>query len=67
MRNHKDLQVWDKLSYHLSPWRDLGTLGTARFSRLTSGWEEVMKMLSSPSARVKEVSRPDILEQKAKG
>ena len=56
-----------ELSYHLLLCRDLGILETAEFSRLTSDLEEVMKMLSSLSTRVKGAARPSILELRAKG
>jgi hypothetical protein len=47
--------------------RDLEILETGPFSRLTSDLEEVMKMLSSLSARLKDGSRSSIFELKAKG
>jgi four helix bundle protein len=56
-----------ELSYHLLLCRDLGILGTAEFSRLTSDLEEVMKMLSALSGRVKGTLRPSVLELTAKG
>jgi four helix bundle protein len=56
-----------ELSYHLLLCRDLEILETGPFSRLTSNLEEVMKMLSSLSARLKDGSHPSILELKAKG
>ena len=42
-----------ELSYHLLLSRDLGLLESAVFLHLTSDLEEVMKMLSSLSARLK--------------
>ena len=42
-----------ELSYHLLLSRDIGFLGLAEFSDLTSHLDEVMKMLSSLSARLK--------------
>jgi four helix bundle protein len=56
-----------ELSYHLLLCRDLGILGTAEFSRLSSDLEEVMRMLSALSGRVKGGDRPSVLELKAKG
>ncbi|HTW58472.1 MAG TPA: four helix bundle protein [Terriglobales bacterium] len=56
-----------ELSYHLLLCRDLGILGTAEFSRLSSDLEEVMRMLSALSGRVKGSERPSMFELKAKG
>src|SRR3954447_8141755 len=56
-----------ELSYHLLLCRDLGILGTAEFSRLSSDLEEVMRMLSALSARVKGTMRSTLLELRAKG
>ncbi len=56
-----------ELSYHLILCRDLGILGTEKFSRLSSDLEEVMRMLSSLSGRVKGAGRSSVLELKAKG
>ena len=56
-----------ELSYHLLLCRDLGILGTAEFSRLSSDLEEVMRILSALSGRVKGGDRPSVLELKAKG
>jgi len=56
-----------ELSYHLLLCRDLGILGTAEFTRLSSDLDEVMKMLSALSRRVKATVRSTGLELKAKG
>jgi four helix bundle protein len=56
-----------ELSYHLLLCRDLGILGTAEFSRLSSDLEEVMRMLSALSGRVKGTLRSSVLELRAKG
>src|SRR5580700_1872903 len=56
-----------ELSYHLLLARDLGILGTAEFSRLSSDLEEVMRMLSALSGRVKGTLRSSVLELRAKG
>jgi four helix bundle protein len=56
-----------ELSYHLLLCRDLGVLGMAEFSRLSSDLDEVMRMLSALSGRVKGSVRPSGLELKAKG
>lgn len=56
-----------ELSYHLLLCRDLGILGTAEFSRLSAFLEEVMRMLSALSGRVKGTARAGVLELKAKG
>jgi len=56
-----------ELSYHLLLCRDLGFLGTEEFSRLSSDLEEVMRMLSSLSGRVKGAVQSRALELKAKG
>jgi four helix bundle protein len=42
-----------ELSYHLLLCRELGMLGAVEFSRLSSDLEEVMRMLSALSGRVK--------------
>jgi four helix bundle protein len=42
-----------ELSYHLLLCRDLGILGTTEFSRLSADLEEVMRMLSALSGRVR--------------
>ena len=55
-----------ELSYHLLLCRDLGILGTTEFSRLSSDLEEVMRMLSALSGRVKGAVRSSVLELKAK-
>jgi four helix bundle protein len=56
-----------ELSYHLLLCRDLGILGPAEFSHLSSDLEEVMKMLSALSGRVKGSVRSSVLELRAKG
>ena len=56
-----------ELSYHLLLCRDLGILGTAEFSRLASDLEEVMRMLSALSGRVRSTARSSGLELRAKG
>src|SRR5579863_7418789 len=56
-----------ELSYHLLLCRDLGILGTAQFSRLSSDLEEVMRMLSALSGRVKGTVRPTVFELRAEG
>jgi four helix bundle protein len=56
-----------ELSYHLLLSRDLGILGTAEFSSLSADLEEVMRMLSALSARVRGAARSSVLELKAKG
>jgi four helix bundle protein len=56
-----------ELSYHLLLCRDLGILGTAEFSRLSSDLDEVMRMLSALSGRVKGSVHSSVLELRAKG
>ena len=56
-----------ELSYHLLLCRDLGILGTAQFSRLSSDLEEVMRMLSALSGRVRGTVRRTVFELRAKG
>ena len=56
-----------ELSYHLLLCRDLGILSTAEFSRLSADLEEVMRMLSALSQRVRGFVRTSVLELKAKG
>ena len=56
-----------ELSYHLLLCRDLGILGTAEFSRLSADLEEVMRMLSALSGRVRGAAKSVFLELKAKG
>ena len=55
-----------ELSYHLLLCRDLGILGTAEFSRLSADLEEVMRMLSALSGRVRGTAQERVLELKAK-
>ena len=56
-----------ELSYHLLLCRDLGILGTTEFSRLSADLEEVMRMLSALSGRVRGIVQGSVLELKAKG
>ena len=56
-----------ELSYHLLLCRDLGMLEIAEFSRLASDVDEIMRMLSALSARVKGPARPSVLQLRAKG
>jgi len=56
-----------ELSYHLLLCRDLGILGTVEFSRLAADLEEVMRMLSALSGRVKGTVRSGVSELTAKG
>ncbi len=56
-----------ELSYHLLLCRDLGLLGSAEFSNLAGDLDEVMRMLSALSARVRGAARSSVLELKAKG
>jgi four helix bundle protein len=56
-----------ELSYHLLLCRDLGILGTEEFSRLASDLEEVMRMLSALSGRVRGTTRSGGSELRAKG
>ena len=56
-----------ELSYHLLLCRDLGILGDPEFSRLSADLDEVMRMLSALSGRVRVRSREGVLELKAKG
>jgi four helix bundle protein len=56
-----------ELSYHLLLSKDLGILGPAEFMRLASDLDEVMRMLSALSGRLKSSARPSVLELRAKG
>jgi four helix bundle protein len=56
-----------ELSYHLLLCRDLGILGPVEFSRLSSDLEEVMRMLSALSGRVKGAVHSRVSELRAKG
>ena len=56
-----------ELSYHLLLCRDLGILGTGEYSRLSADLEEVMRMLSALSARVRDAARSSVLALKANG
>src|SRR5579864_6657355 len=55
-----------ELSYHLLLCRDLGILGIAEFSRLSADLDEVMRMLSALSGRVRGTPKASVLEPKAK-
>ena len=55
-----------ELSYHLLLCRDLGILGTAEFSRLSADLDEVMRMLSALSGRIRGAAKASVLELKAK-
>jgi four helix bundle protein len=56
-----------ELSYHLLLCRDLGILGATEFSRLSSDLEEVMRMLSALSGRVRGTVASGVSELRAKG
>ena len=56
-----------QLSYHLLLCRDLGFLEGARFSSLAADLDEIMRMLSALSGRVKCSARSGVLELRAKG
>jgi len=56
-----------ELSYHLMLSRDLGMVGTAEFSKLASDLEEIMRMLSALSGRLKTPARARGFEPRAKG
>jgi four helix bundle protein len=56
-----------ELSYHLLLCRDWGLLGAEQFNHLASATEEIMRMLSALSARVKTSGSRGILELRAKG
>ena len=56
-----------ELSYHLLLCHDLGILGTTEFSKLSADLDEVMRMLSALSARVRGTATRGVLELKAKG
>ena len=56
-----------ELSYHLLLCRDLGLLQAEAFVRLSSDTEEVMKMLSALSSRVKGSAKRSVFELKAQG
>ncbi len=56
-----------ELSYHLLLCRDLGLLRAEEFSHLAPATDEVMRMLSALSARVKTAGNRGILELRAKG
>jgi four helix bundle protein len=55
-----------ELSYHRLLCRDLGILGTAEFSRVPADLDEIMRMLSAPSGRVRGAAKASVLELKAK-
>jgi four helix bundle protein len=56
-----------ELSYHLLLSRDLDLIEGAEFERLTSELEEVMKMLSALSGKLKNPMQPSVSELRAKG
>lgn len=56
-----------ELSYHLLLCRDLGLLQTEQFKQLSSEADEVMRMLSALSSRLKPPSSRGVFELKAKG
>jgi len=56
-----------ELSYHLLLCRDLGILEIAEFTSLAADLDEIMKMLSALSARLRGAARPSVLELRAKG
>lgn len=56
-----------ELSYHLLLCRDLGLLQTEQFKQLSSEADEVMRMLSALSSRLKPPSNRGVFELKAKG
>jgi four helix bundle protein len=56
-----------ELSYHLLLSKDLGYLRDADFGRLTSALDEIMRMLSSLSGRLKNPSQSAMPELRAKG
>jgi four helix bundle protein len=56
-----------ELSYHLLLSRDLEILGVTEFEHLSSDLDEIMKMLSALSARVKNPVKASVLELRAKG
>jgi len=55
-----------ELSYHLLLAKDLELLQQAQFERLASQADEVMRMLSALSGRLKSPGRSAVLELKAK-
>ena len=55
-----------ELSYHLLLCRDLDILGTAEFSRLSADLDEVLRMLSALSGRVRGTPKASVFELKAK-
>jgi four helix bundle protein len=55
-----------ELSYHLLLCRDLGLLRAEEFNRLASATDEIMRMLSALSARVKAAGNRGILQLRAK-
>jgi four helix bundle protein len=56
-----------ELSYHLLLCRDLGMLGAAEFSRLASDADEIMRMLSALSGKLRGAANRSVLELRAKG
>ena len=56
-----------ELSYHLLLCHDLGMLEAGEFTRLASDLDEVMRMLSALSGRVKGIAPTSVLQLRAKG
>jgi four helix bundle protein len=56
-----------ELSYHLLLCRDLGLLQADEFNGLASATDEVMRMLSALSSRLKNVKSRSVFELTAKG
>ena len=56
-----------ELSYHLLLCRDLGLLGATEFSRLASDADEIMRMLSALSGKLRGAPNRSVLELRAKG
>ena len=54
-----------ELSYHLLLCRDLGILGAAEFSRLASDADEIMRMLSALSGKLRGAAKRSVLQLKA--
>jgi four helix bundle protein len=56
-----------ELSYHLLLCRDLGMLGAAEFLRLAPDADEIMRMLSALSGKLRGAANRSVVELKAKG
>ena len=56
-----------ELSYHLLLCRDLGMLGAVEFSRLASDADEIMRMLSALSGKLRGAANRSVVELRAKG